>query len=486
MDALPRVLIALVATGVLSCALTGTVQAQVQAPPAPVTQPPPPPAPPQPPPAINRRRAVRGLFGGGPTPDLNRWRNELAVTASFLGGYDDNASPTGGPAIGTPGIDPRLSQSAYIGTADIGFEYGRAKLTRMFTLGGNAFFNDYRDLDLGISSGGNVRLGMTSPIGRSVTGRANAAFSSDPQYDLSSRLPGVGEIPVSSVDAPPLLPAMTGLNDARSNTVFGGAGLDWQAAHRSMVGVTVNYYNRNYSGTSSATLGDSSGYRAGVSLAQTLSRRSSLRTTYEYGNSTVTELDVDRPSRDHRIEVGPAYERRLSPSRGLRLAGSVGAIRVETLSTFRDRLVSYWSPSGSASVDVDLVRTWQARGDYRREISVLDGLVPQTYLADNLTTSVAGYLNRRTRLELFADYVKGTSPQDPRLNDFDTVGARAHTRIALTRLLAMTAEYDFYRYHFSNANVLPESLPSRFTRNAVHVGFTLWLPLISPPAAASH
>jgi len=187
MDALPRVLIALVATGVLSCALTGTVQAQVQAPPAPVTQPPPPPAPPQPPPAINRRRAVRGLFGGGPTPDLNRWRNELAVTASFLGGYDDNASPTGGPAIGTPGIDPRLSQSAYIGTADIGFEYGRAKLTRMFTLGGNAFFNDYRDLDLGISSGGNVRLGMTSPIGRSVTGRANAAFSSVRARAMPSR-----------------------------------------------------------------------------------------------------------------------------------------------------------------------------------------------------------------------------------------------------------------------------------------------------------
>src|SRR4051794_18146668 len=284
MAELPRFIVALVATGVFTCALTDSAQAQVQAPPAPVTQPPPP-APPQPPPMINRRRAVRGLFGGGPTPDLNRWRNELAVTASFLGGYDDNASPTGGPAIGSPGIDPRLSQSAFIGTADIGLEYGRAKLTRMFTLGANAFFNDYRDLDLGISSGGNVRLGMTSPLGRSVTGRANAAFSSDPQYDLSSRLPGVGEIPVSSVDAPPLLPAMTGLNDARSNTVFGGAGLDWQAAHRSMVGATVNYYNRNYSGTSSATLGDSSGYRAGVSLAQTLSRRASLRTTYEYGNS---------------------------------------------------------------------------------------------------------------------------------------------------------------------------------------------------------
>ena len=485
MAELPRFVIALVATGVFTCALTGSVQAQVQAPPAPVTQPPPPPAPPQPPPTINRRRAVRGLFGGGPTPDLNRWRNELAVTASFLGGYDDNASPTGGPAIGTPGIDPRLSQSAYIGTADIGFEYGRAKLTRMFTLGGNAFFNDYRDLDLGISSGGNVRLGMTSPIGRSVTGRANAAFSSDPQYDLSSRLPGVGEIPVSSVDAPPLLPAMTGLNDARSNTVFGGAGLDWQAAHRSMVGVTVNYYNRNYSGTSSATLGDSSGYRAGVSLAQTLSRRSSLRTTYEvreqHGHGTGRRSSIE----NHRIEVGPAYERRLSPSRGLRLTGSVGAIRVETLSTFRDRLVSYWSPSGSGSVDVDLVRTWQARGDYRREISVLDGLVPQTYLADNLTTSVAGYLNRRTRLELFADYVKGTSPQDPRLNDFDTVGARAHTRIALTRLLAMTAEYDFYRYHFSNANVLPESLPSRFTPTPCVV-LRSGCRSISPPAAASH
>jgi hypothetical protein len=489
MDSLPRLVISLVASVVITGALTDVAQAQVQSPqpppaPAAPTQPEPTgPQPPQPP-ITNRRRAVRGLFGGGPPPDMNRVRNEFALTASFLGGYDDNASPTGGPGSGSSAIDPRLTQSAYTGQADIGFEYVRAKLTRMFTLGGRGYFNDYRDLDLGVTSGGDVRVAVTSPFGRSVTGRANAAYSSDPQYDLSTRLPGVGEILASSVDAPPISPAISGLNDARSNTAFGGFGLDWQAAQRSVVGVTFNYYDRTYTGTSSGSLGDSSGYRAGVSLGQTLSRHTRMRTVYEYGDSTVREVDVDRPSKEHRIEVGPAYERRLSPSRTLRLSGSLGAVRVETLSTFGERLVAYWSPSGSGSVDVDLARSWQARGDYRREISVLDGLVPQTYLTDNLTASVAGYLNQRTRLELATDYVTGRAPENPQLNEFSNAGARVHTRVALTRYLAMTAEYYFYRYHFADPEVLPESLPQRFTRNAVRVGFTLWLPLLAPPAAA--
>ena len=360
----------------------------------------------------------------------------------------------------------------------------RAKLARMFTLGAHTFFNDYHDLDLGISSGGDVRVGVTSPMGRSVTGRANAAFSSDPQFDLSSRLPGVGEIPASSIDAPPLSPAFSGLNDARSNTAYGGVGLDWQTGQRSLLGLTSNYYDRSYSGTSSGALGDSHGYRAGVSLSQTLSRRARVRTVYEYGNSTVTELDVERPSKEHRIEVGPAYERRLSPSRTLRLAASAGAIRVETLSTFRERLVTYWTPSGSGSFDVDLVRTWQARGEYRRDVTVLDGLVPQTYLSDTVTSSVAGYLNRRTRLEFSGDYAKGSAPENPELNDFSSAGGRVHTRVALNRYLAMTAEYAYYRYHFVNADVVPAGFPPRFTRNAVRAGFTLWLPLIAPPAAA--
>ena len=53
----------------------------------------------------------------------------------------------------------------------------------------------------------------------------------------------------------------------------------------------------------------------------------------------------------------------------------------------------------------------------------------------------------------------------------------ARLRLALSRGVALSAQYLFYRYRFGQANVLPEQLPPYMERQGLRIGLDVWLPL---------
>ena len=53
----------------------------------------------------------------------------------------------------------------------------------------------------------------------------------------------------------------------------------------------------------------------------------------------------------------------------------------------------------------------------------------------------------------------------------------AQAGVALTRTLSATVQYSYYRYNFSEDTALAGDLPPEFSRNSVHVGLTLAMPL---------
>ena len=56
--------------------------------------------------------------------------------------------------------------------------------------------------------------------------------------------------------------------------------------------------------------------------------------------------------------------------------------------------------------------------------------------------------------------------------------ALADQWVALSRTLAFSGEYFFYRYQFDQGVALPAGLAPRLTRHGVRFGLDLWLPVI--------
>jgi hypothetical protein len=65
-------------------------------------------------------------------------------------------------------------------------------------------------------------------------------------------------------------------------------------------------------------------------------------------------------------------------------------------------------------------------------------------------------------------------------------GATTQLRVLLSENVAATVSYYYYYHRYSNPGALPAGFPAEYDRQAVRVGFTVWVPLAGasslPPA----
>ena len=87
-------------------------------------------------------------------------------------------------------------------------------------------------------------------------------------------------------------------------------------------------------------------------------------------------------------------------------------------------------------------------------------------------------LSRRVDLSLTAAYASGESLLSPDSLQFDTYTGDVTIRFALTRSLAIFAEYLYYYYQFRGRAELLIGMPSGLERNGGRVGLTLWVPAL--------
>ena len=62
-------------------------------------------------------------------------------------------------------------------------------------------------------------------------------------------------------------------------------------------------------------------------------------------------------------------------------------------------------------------------------------------------------------------------------NGTDSYTGSARLQFALSRLMALSGEYDYYRYRFDHPVGLPDGMRQRLDRQSVRIGLNLWLPL---------
>jgi hypothetical protein len=410
-------------------------------------------------------RPFRGLFGGGPPPDPNRTRQELTLTSSLFAGYDDILTPGGGqPTFDTTPV------SGFTGYADAALQYWKGRTNRSFEVQGRGYGNAYSNLGLNPSFGGNVWIQGQTPIGRRNQLSAGQAVSYDPFF-----APGTGPL---IGDLSPEVPSETvsthGLTDRGSWRAASTLSMTRQLTPRRSVMALYEFNRQRYldiGGVDNLSHAVQAGYESAVS------RTASILASYRFTSAKYEEeLGGYRPLTDHSVELGAAYEWRLSRNRQVTFSGGGGAAYVGTVSTVTAQPIAYWTPSGHATVGVDLGRSWLFSLDYGRGVSVLDGISLETFVTDSARISLGGYLGPRVLTTLSGDYSNGAAGAGG-AGRYRSLDFNAQLEFAVTRWCAAVVLYNHYDYRLHDITDLEPGVPDSFDRNAVRVGVTFWLPL---------
>jgi hypothetical protein len=415
-------------------------------------------------------RPIRGLFGGGPPPDPNRTRQDVTLSVSTLGGYDDNPSPqeSGG---GQDAFTPR--EPGYTGYADAALKYKRAKQTNVFEINGHAYANAYRNLGLTPSFGGDAQVRLSTPLGKHNQLDVLESARSSPSYTIGAFAPLRGDVEAGLLpDASPTY----GFSIRRSFANDASVSLTTRWAARNALTESYRYGSQNFEDH----ISDGHRHEGSLGYTRTIGRRSGLTTSYRHAESEYKEppARTARPIQEDTAEIGYQHEHTLSRTRRWAMEFGAGATYIQTVARVsRDRL-DYAMPSGHAKLRFDVARTWSISSDYRRAVSVLEGLTAQSFVTDTALLRVGGFIGGRTELAVSTGYSSGAGAIATESGaTFESYTATAQLRFLLTRWWSAVISHNFYMYRLHGFDSLPAGLRDRLDRNAVRVGMSFDLPL---------
>jgi opacity protein-like surface antigen len=210
-----------------------------------------------------------------------------------------------------------------------------------------------------------------------------------------------------------------------------------------------------------------------VRFTRGLSRYLSLRVGYGLTSAAYQYLVNGRDYQYHNIDTGVDYSRDLSLTRRTKLAFSTGAAAIREGQTTRYDVI------GSASLNREIGRTWNALVAYHRNAGFIETIGVPTF-SDSISASIDGLVSNRLSFRAGVGASRGnvgyTTTAVTR-DGFDAVTGFAGLSRALTRNLALGLNYTYYRYNFEDAAVFVTPLQPRVNRHSVNVTLSAWAPV---------
>jgi hypothetical protein len=206
-------------------------------------------------------------------------------------------------------------------------------------------------------------------------------------------------------------------------------------------------------------------------------RTTGVTALYEYTDQRLLqETGLARPTRTHRGEVGLSMLRSLSRNRALSWTVGGGATHTEAISSTLLTPYSFVAPSGSASVRLDLNRTWGVSADYRRSVTMLDGVVFDTFLTDALSTTVGGDVGGGVSVAVSSALAIGQAQKSDNAS-YDSVMGTAQLEYEVADWCTVVSSYTYYHHHLRDAQAVASGFPMLFDRNSIRVGLSINLPI---------
>jgi hypothetical protein len=409
------------------------------------------------------RRPYRGLFGA---PATSQMRESLDLTGSLYGGYDDNVYARQGQAL-LPGI----RQSGWYQGAQAGLIYGKQTQRVQFGAEGAATVNRYPQQEHLFNSY-TVGANVGGQLARYTQVSIGSSFTYAPQFSLGLFVnpgdPGMFQDPFAA-GAPDV-----GLFSEHSYRTTVGASMTQRLGDRDSLDASYSLLTANYASSDF----DYTSQGGGARYMRRLTEHAGLRLGYRYGVGGYRRVPSLRRRGVHTIDAGVDYSRALSVSRRTSFSFSTGSALFYASNTEiagRQQGLHY-ALTGNANLGHEMGRTWTASLAVRRSVDYHEGFA-DPFIAQSASANLVGLLSRRLSFMSTVAFSQGTVGVGNG-RDFSTGMAGAGLQYGITRYLAATANYMYYRYRFDPLVAVDPRFPRSLSRNGVQFGLTTSVPLL--------
>jgi hypothetical protein len=393
-------------------------------------------------------------------------RESLDLTGSLYGGYDDDVFAREGQTVA-----PGLRQSGWYQGAQAALIYGKQTQRLQFGAEGAASVNRYPGREHLLNSY-SAAASLGGQVARYTQLSVGGSFTYAPQFRLGLFVnpgdPGMFQDPFGT-GAPDV-----GLFSERSYRTSASTSMTQRLSDRDSLDASYSFLRADYA----ASDFDYTSQGGGARYVRRLTEHAGLRLGYRYGTGGYRRVPSLKRRGVHTIDAGVDYSRALSVSRRTSFSFSTGsalfyASDVEVAG--RDQGLHY-ALTGNANLAHEMGRTWTASLAVRRSVDYHEGFA-DPFIAQSASASLTGLLSRRLSFMSTVAFSQGTVGVGNG-RDFSTGMAGVGLQYGITRFLAATANYMYYRYRFDPLVAVDPRFPRSLSRNGVQLGLTTSVPLL--------
>ncbi len=415
--------------------------------------------------------SVRGLFANPASSQAGRGQ-QLDLNVSLYGAYDGNVLLDRGQQE----PDPRFQQSGAYEGGELRLRYVNGGPKGSVDFGAGTTYRYYQALKELTGFDDWASVGFTLRLASRTALRATETMAYTPYYSFGV-FPGLSPaVPGQSVSASPEYSLLKRPAIGYSSS----ASLDHRLTPRATL-------SADYSFTYTDFRNEQDPYRnwsVGGSFVYRLTPSVNARIGYHYRRGTYALFAGRQPVDGQDIDAGIDYSRPIARSRrttfGFTTGSSIFHVYDPGLgdTVIPPGLRARYLVNGSAYLNRQIGRSWNARLDYRRGVQFVDGF-PGPFFSDAVAGVVGGLLGVRTQIGLTAAYTNGNLGVTTADRNYVTYTGRANAQFALFRWMAIFTEYSYYHYDFDPSVVLPIGMNRGLDRQGVRIGVNLWVPVIS-------
>lgn len=191
-----------------------------------------------------------------------------------------------------------------------------------------------------------------------------------------------------------------------------------------------------------------------------------------------SEQGTGEPRAVHDIRAGVSYSRALSISRRTFFSfatGSAAAVS-DDLSEPEAGRQTHFRLTGNANLRHEIGRTWTASAGYFRGFDFREGY-NEPFFTEGATAGLGGLITRRLSFSAVGTWSLSTLQREGRTGQ-DSFTATVQSTYALSRFLALFANYVYYKYDFEEDVPLDPRFPRALDRQGIRVGITTSIPII--------
>jgi hypothetical protein len=393
----------------------------------------------------------------GATPETPT-RHTLDVRASLYGAWDDILSSTDESAL-----DDQFLRSGFAGGATGALVHARRSSRLQWNSSATTSLRMYGKEGDVIAATFSGTTGIDTRLSRRLRLVASGGFAYSPYYNFSPTLDD-RFIPTGAINGG------YGVATAaqRNTTTDGDVRVDVALSRRDTLNIGANarkYEFLDQSASSITSYGWHGIFRhalaRGVGLHGGFTRQAGL---YQYTDSTDVTNDT--------IDIGVDYGDTLKFSRRTAFSFSASTSAVHWGGDTHYRI------DGNAGLTRSFGRSGSMALRYVRDTNFEPGF-REPLLSNMVTGSISNQLGLRTTWSVSVGHTRGRIGFDPGSDGgYSTTNAGGRITRGLGRHLAVFGDYSYYRYDVPSGATVFTAL-SKFSRQSVSGGLTVWLPLVN-------